>query len=111
MLRSFRVANHRSIRDEQALVLLPAYDKTRQVTPVAAIYGANASGKSNLLDALWWMRSAVQSSYGHWEPEHGVPRRPFRLDVAARERPSGYSVDIATDGVQYTYGFTVDDAR
>ena len=46
MLRSFRVANHRSIRDEQELLLMPAYDKQRPVVPVAAVYGANASGKS-----------------------------------------------------------------
>ena len=36
MLRSFRVSNHRSIRAEVELSLLPAYDKTRTALPVAA---------------------------------------------------------------------------
>lgn len=49
MLRSFRLANHRSFRDEQELLLMPAYDNDREVVPVAAVFGANASGKSNLL--------------------------------------------------------------
>jgi uncharacterized protein len=109
VLRSFRVANHKSIRDEQELVLLPAYDKTRPVTPVAAIYGANASGKSNLLDALRWMRYAVRSSYAQWEPGGGVPRRPFRLEAKAQVRWSTYSVNLSLHGVQHTYGFSVDD--
>jgi hypothetical protein len=111
VLRSFRVANHKSIRDEQELVLLPAYDKMRPVTPVAAIYGANASGKSNLLDALRWMRYAVRSSYAEWEPGAGVPRHPFRLDKESRSRPSTFSVDLSLDDVRFTYGFSVSDAQ
>lgn len=111
MLRSFRVANHRSIREEQELSLLPAYDKQRPVTPVTAIYGANASGKSNLLDALKFMRVAVRTSYASWEAGSGVPRQPFRLDPADRDRPSLYVVDLGLDGVRYSYGFAVDDER
>ncbi|MET0521834.1 MAG: ATP-binding protein, partial [Jiangellaceae bacterium] len=109
MLRSFQVANHRSLRDEQELVLLPAYDQSRQVVPVAAVFGANASGKSNLLGALDWMRLAVIQSYRLWEAEAGVPRMPFRLDLDAAAAPSSYVVDLLLDGVQYIYGFTVDD--
>jgi len=109
MLRSFRFANHRSFRDEQELVLLPAYDQSRPVVPVVAVFGANASGKSNLLDALAWMRRAVLESFRKWEAESGIPRSPFRLDAAAAALPSSYSVDLTIDDVQYTYGFTLDD--
>lgn len=108
MLRSFQVANHKSIRDEQELVLLPAYDKKRGAVPVAAVFGANASGKSTLLDALLWMRGAVLDSFAAWQPGGGVPRTPFRLD-AARDRPSSYAVELLLDGVRYLYGFEVDD--
>ncbi|MBI3688167.1 MAG: AAA family ATPase [Actinobacteria bacterium] len=111
MLRSFRVANHRSIRAEQELLLIPAYDKQRPVLPVAAIYGANASGKSNLLDALRFMQAAVRSSYAEWEPGAGVPRRPFLLDPAARAEPSVFVVDLLLAGVRHTYGFEIDDER
>lgn len=111
MLRSFRFANHRSFRDEQEFVLLPVYDKTRHVIPVAGLYGANASGKSNVLDALSFMRHSVLESYSRWEPDGGVPRTPFRLDPEAAGEPSSYVVDVLIDGVRHVYGFAVDDER
>jgi predicted ATPase len=111
MLRSFRVANHKSIRDEVELLLVPAYDKAKPTVPVAAIFGANASGKSNLLDALGWMRHAVADSYARWEVGSGVPRKPFRLDPAASVDPSLFVVDLLLDGVQFVYGFTTTDDR
>ncbi|SER13547.1 AAA family ATPase [Lentzea albida] len=107
MLRSFRLGNHRSFRDEQELLLMPAYSKDREVLPVAAIYGANASGKSNLLDGLDFMRRAVRDSFAAWRPEAGVPRRAFAF--ADEERPSVFVVELVLDDVRYTYGFEVDD--
>lgn len=111
MLRSFRVGNHRSFRDEQELLLLPVYAKDREVLPVAAVYGANASGKSNLLDGLKFMADAVRDSFSQWRPGGGVPRRPFKLDPTARERPSVFVADFVESGVRYTYGFEIDDER
>lgn len=111
MLRSFRVENHKSIKEEQELSLLPAYDRSRPVVPVAAIFGANAAGKSNLLDALRWLQDAVLSSYGSWLSGSGVPRTPFRLDPATVDAPSRYAVEIAVGGERYSYGVEVDDER
>lgn len=111
MLRSFRFANHRSFRDEAELLLMPAYDKSRPVVPVAGIFGANASGKSNLLDALRWLQAAVRTSYAHWEPGAGVPRRPFRLDPDASTRSTVYCVELVLGELRYTYGLEVDDER
>jgi hypothetical protein len=110
MLRSFRVSNHKSIKEEQELLLIPAYDKTRPALPVAAIFGANAAGKSNVLLALNWMRDAVTSSHFVWEPDAGVPRQPYLLDPAYRE-PSLFAVDLMIGDVRHTYGFVVDDER
>ncbi|WP_203995261.1 AAA family ATPase [Virgisporangium aurantiacum] len=76
---------------------------------MAAIYGANASGKSNLLDALTWMRQAVLDSFASWTPSGGVPRVPFKLDPAASAESSGYAVDLILGGVRHYYGFVVDD--
>jgi len=111
MLRSFRVENHKSIKDEQELSLLPAYDKSRPVVPVAAIFGANASGKSNLLDALRWLQTAVRTSYAAWESGSGIPRTPFRLDPESAALPSGYAVELVLDGARYSYGVELDDER
>lgn len=111
MLRSFRVTNHRSIRAEQELQLTPVYDKTRPVLPIAAIFGANAAGKSNLLDALRFMQHAVRRSYAEWEPGTGIPRAPFALDPAAAYEPSVFVVELLLDGVRHIYGFEIDDER
>lgn len=111
MLRSFRVANHKSIRDEQELVLLPAYDKRRASLDVAGIFGPNASGKSNFLDALRFMQSAVRTSFAHWEAGSGVPRKPYRLSPLSAAEPSLFVVDLLLGEIRYTYGFTVDSQR
>jgi hypothetical protein len=112
VLRSFRLVNHRSFRDEHELLLMPTYDKTgRSTIPVAAIFGANASGKSSLLDGLRFMAEAVRDSQGRWDPVGGVPRRPFLLRENAAEQPSTFVVELVLDSVRHTYGFVVDDER
>jgi len=112
VLRSFRLANHRSFRDEHELLLMPAYDKTgRSAVPVAAVYGANAAGKSNLLDGLRFMAEAVRHSYAQWKPAGGVPRRPFRLDPGTAQEPSMFVVELVLDSVRHVYGFVVDDEQ
>src|SRR6185369_4365940 len=111
MLRSFRVSNHQSLRDETELSLLPASDKDRAVVPVAAIFGSNAAGKSSLLSALKFMQSAVKLSFATWEPDAGVRRTPFRLSPRSLLEPSTYVADLMLDWVPHVYGFTVDDEK
>ncbi|WP_449063565.1 AAA family ATPase [Planomonospora algeriensis] len=118
MLLRFRVANHRSIRDEQTLSFVAARSRglagqrtngTPRTAPVAGIYGANASGKSNVLDALRWMQWAVETSQTRWAPSAGIPRHPFLLSEQGRSTASLYELDFVHDGIRYTYGFEVDD--
>lgn len=122
MLIEFRFQNHRSIRDEQVFSMeagsgrdtgdlrrreVPGHKKA--VLPVAAIYGANASGKSNVLSALGFMRDAVIDSHHSWPPEGGVPRDAFAWGQSPRE-PSLFELVILLRGVRYQYGFVVDQA-
>jgi len=118
MLLSFRFANHRSFRDEQQLNLLPVYgadasDAGSEATavPVVGIFGANASGKSNVISAFGYLSNMVGQSDKESEPGLGVRRQPFRLDPEVAEMPSSYAVDLLLDGIRHTYGFTVDDSR
>lgn len=110
MLRSFRLANHRSFRDEHELLLMPSYDNDRAVVPVAAVFGANASGKSNLLNGLKFMSSLVVD-WGAREPRSGIPRSPFRLEPKSLLEPSGFTVELVLNSIRYVYGFTVDDEQ
>lgn len=119
VLISFRLANHRSIRDEQAFSMEPGRvdgdggvleDGGESLLSVAAIYGPNASGKSNLLSGLAFMRSAVVHSHRFYPPEGGVPRRPFAWGPKAVE-PSLFEVVFKRDGIRYEYGFVADDTK
>ncbi|MFE7131423.1 ATP/GTP-binding protein [Streptomyces sp. NPDC057638] len=120
MLLRFHVTNHASLRDEQELSLIASdlhperaerelANGGHRTVPVAAIYGTNASGKSNVIDAIGWMRHAVLHSFRSWDPTGGVPRRPFALRPDAAPWPTTFSVDFALDGVRYEFGFTADD--
>lgn len=117
MLLGFRTANHRSLRDEQSLLLTPVYEADQphgavsEAVPVAAVFGSNAAGKSNVVDALRYMRLMVVSSYRDSEPDGGVSRSPFALDEECAELPSWYVVDLLLDKIRYTYGFSIDSER
>ncbi|MTK03595.1 ATP/GTP-binding protein [Micromonospora sp. CP22] len=118
MLLSFRFANHRSFRDEHQLNLTPVYgdgteagEPAPQAVQVVGIFGANASGKSNCLGALGFMRQMVVESDRAVEPGVGLSREPFRLDPDIARQPSRYVVDLMLGGVRHTYGFTIDDDR
>src|ERR1700726_590237 len=124
MLLRFRFSNVRSFRTEQELSLIAgpftdAPESVRRpgalqlqegVLPVAAIYGANASGKTNVLRAIQFLSEAVSSSHREWKPDGPIPREPFLSDEESRQSPSEFEVDFLTNGIRYRYGFRVDSA-
>jgi len=123
MLLRFTAANFRSLRDEQELslvatslgdldrALLAPLGLREKALRVAAIYGANASGKTNILRALHFVWTAVSESQTSWKPDQRIPRQPFRLAGDQRGKPSTFKVDLMLDGTRYEYGFSVDDER
>ena len=79
------------------------------VLPVALVYGANASGKTNLIEAIRFMQSMVLASHGKGEPGGGVPVRPFLLATTGGHTPSRFEIDFVVDSVRYHYGFEASD--
>ena len=123
-LVAFRAGNVRSFRDGLELPMLamgladegvPRLVSWReggrpvQVLPAAGIFGANASGKSNVLRAMSDMRRHVLYSFSHGDPESGMPRTAFRLDAGKEKGPSRFEVDLILEGVWHQYGFVIDD--
>lgn len=117
MLLRFETANYRSILDPVELSLI-AVDEDRpstrgfellveRVLTIAGIYGPNASGKSNVLEALAWLSAAVGRSLVAWD--QFVPREPFRFGRGP-EIPSTFEVDMVVHGVRYAYRVEVDDS-
>ena len=115
MLMSFSVANFRSIGNEQKLSFVsdnakehidntyPVTDNSKiRLLRSCAIYGANGSGKSNLLKALNTMRIIVTSSSNGDE----LPVIPFVLDRAKCLEPSLFEINICISGDRYQYGFS-----
>lgn len=74
----------------------------------AALYGANASGKTNVLRALHFMTSAVSFSHTRWLPNEAIEREPF-ASTPDQDRPSEFSADFVLEEVRYQYGFSVSD--
>jgi len=125
MLIEFRVKNFRSLRDEQVLTLVASKDNSLSDTntlttgikavprllPSAVIYGANASGKSNVIKALRYMRSVVIESATVMQPGQTFDVQPFRLDPSSENEPTEFEVTFILDGVRYQYGFTMTSER
>lgn len=126
-LLSFTTENVRSYRNEVHLTLrgtrLAEEGVQRQlsvarsakpipVLPAAGIFGANASGKTALLEAIDDMRVVVVNSFRHGRS--GAPnifRRPFLLDEDSSQRPSRFEIELILDGVRWQYGFEIGDDR
>jgi hypothetical protein len=128
MLVEFCVGNYRSFLDRATLSMvatnLRSQDKELDANNVfdatarlrllrsAAIYGANASGKSNLVQALQFMRSFVMRSTEGTDPFGGIPVERFRLAAETEDKPSFFQVVfLRSDGTRYRYGFEVTGRR
>jgi len=135
MLIRFGVSNHLSVRDYQEVSLVASklkdvetglidlsvekpdggavlHSSSRmRLVPVVALYGANASGKSTVLNALDFFVKFVASSHAKGDADDGTPYHPFLLDDESRTHPSHYDIDIALDGVRYHYGYSLDGRR
>jgi AAA15 family ATPase/GTPase len=122
MIIRFSVENFRSIKDKQELTLVASLLKDSSdsliklekvqydLLPVAAIYGANASGKTNVIRALHFISQAVENSHRNWDPGDPIPRMPFALDDSPN-RPSSFEIEFIVSGVRYRYGFTLDTKK
>jgi len=111
MLLGFRVRNFASFRDEQVLSLWqPRHGLDSAAFPVAALYGANASGKTNLLRAMSFAQNAVVNSHRTWNPDGGIRgRSPFLL-APVDPGVTMVEFELRIDGLRYRYGFECDDA-
>ena len=125
MLVEFQVKNFLSIREPASLSLVKGrggelqdentFEPGAQATPAllrsAAIYGPNASGKSNLIYALWTMQRLVVDSAKEGQKNEPLPVTPFLLDADSRTRPSEFEVVFVSEGIRYQYGFAATAER
>lgn len=118
MLVQFTVGNYRSFKDEATLsmvasnidehpeqVLKGAQRRQVNLLRAAGIFGANASGKSNLIRAMAAAKDMVVNGTRSGAAIRDVT--PFRLDPACLSQPSTFDFVIDLDGKLYSYGFAV----
>ena len=127
MLIEFTVGNFKSFRDKTTFSMIaanltsdaPALD-TDNVIPIsknlsllksAAVYGANASGKSNLGAALHFMREMIVMSAREDVTPEKAGLEAFLLDWEKHTQPSFFEIVFRLDKKQYRYGFEVDKAQ
>ena len=120
MLIEFSVANFMSVRDRQTFSLCRGRGdelietntfKVKAASEFellrsAAVYGPNASGKSNFVYALHIMQVIVRESATGLKRGDDLPVVPFRLSKPTCRAPSEFEVSFIVDGVRYQYGFS-----
>jgi hypothetical protein len=121
VLIEFGVSNYRSIRERQVLSMVASADKslpgnavlTEAVGPVlraAVIFGANASGKTNVLRALRTLQVLVLGSASSQQGQ-ALPVQPFLLDKESAARPTEFDLTFLVDGTRFEYHCAVDAVR
>ena len=115
-LLRFTIENFRSIAEQKSIVLTPdsqveelaenvAVQGEHRYFRTAAIYGANSSGKSNVVRGLAMMKHLVDSSVKMNNGE-ALTYEPFALNAEKAQSPTLYELDFLTGGEHYRYGFS-----
>lgn len=114
MLINFSFGNFRSFRDIKSLRMEAGRVEELadsviekdgfRLLPVAAIYGANSSGKTNVIKAMGEFRYIVTKN-SKLDPDDTLFQVPFLLDVQTREAPTVFEIQILLDSTVYRYGF------
>lgn len=129
MLIQFRFENYKSFRDDTILDLSATKITENsnhiisvgreKLLPVAAIFGANASGKSNVIEAFNFMSTYVLESFAYGgendDKKSRISRRvkhtPFLFDKISKENVSSFEVFFVASEKEknrlYNYGFTL----
>ena len=122
MIISFSLQNYRSFKERQVLnlhveqgdelpqnIATPDKEKRISVVRTVAIYGPNASGKSNLLRGMLAAVNLIVTSH-KFDRNSVVPwYEPFQLDDRTSNAPVEFEIDFVVDGLHFRYAFAYTD--
>jgi uncharacterized protein len=124
MLIQFSVGNYKSFKDIVTFSMVAAnltsknneldssnifnYKKSMNLVKTAAVYGSNASGKSNLIKAFRFMRNIVINSSKETQANEDIEVQNFKLCSSTEKKPSYFEAIFVIEEVRYRYGFTLD---
>ena len=117
MLIEFSITNFLSFKEKNTFSMIASSDNTleenftsigsEKLLKMTALYGANASGKSNLFKILALISNMIRQS-NFINPNVLLPIIPFKLDKETIKKPSEFEIKFLIDGVRYIYGFEAD---
>ena len=121
MILQFKAKNILSIRDEQTLDFTASADNTYEeyavvkiknvrISKLGIIYGPNASGKSNILKALFWLFKFMTNEDLR-KQSLGTGLIPFKMDKNSRNEHSFMSIIFYIDDSRYEYSIELDTER
>lgn len=114
MLISFTLENWMSFKNEVCFSMVASREKQHgqrlpqkhkmRLLPIAAIYGGNASGKTNFFKAFNFAKNQI--IFGT-RADDLILTEPFRLDAKYAAKPSKFVFVISINAKLYEYGFSV----
>lgn len=123
MIIEFKIKNYRSFRDETSFSMEASGSKGKsdniaevetkngkkfRLLKTAVIYGANASGKSNLIRAFWAFRQLITTSFRNDVNDELSLAEPFELDEESSSKPTEFTINfIAWDKQEYIYSVAI----
>ena len=117
MLIEFSIENFLSFKEKVTFTMEASSDKKLESNYVnvgedkilksTAIYGANASGKSNLFKVLGLVNSMISQS-NFVDPNSLLPIIPFKLNKKTINEPSSFEIKFILGNIKYLYGFKAD---
>jgi AAA15 family ATPase/GTPase len=118
MLLEFSVNNFLSFKDSATLSMNTSSKDSGNCFQVrkyelltdVVVYGANASGKSNLLKALYFMRNMVLNEFKITQSTDSLPHFPFKLSTETEDGSSHFEIVFFQNDIKYRYGFEADDS-
>lgn len=122
MLIQFSVGNFLSFKEVVTLSMVASSIKEHQETNVfavnklnllksAVLYGANASGKSNLFKAMNFAKNFILNSSKETQSEEPIRVRNFKLSNETQNAPSYFEIIFICEKIKYRYGFEADKAE
>lgn len=121
MLIQFNFTNYKGFKYETSLDMTATSLKEHQynlidmgsekILKIAAIYGANASGKSTVIEAFGFMNSFIMNSFKYSTSNIDIPLKRYAFDKNSKLEPAEFEVFIKHKNDEYQYGFKIDNKR
>lgn len=107
MLAARSVKEHESCGDSETCNIINVPHSDSKVLKAAAIYGANGSGKSNLLYAMSFFKQMVLDSFRNDSILVGASEMSYKFSTESQEEPSSFEMMFIIGEIRYRYGFEI----